>query len=663
MRPLRFGIRFLLAPVVCLATLAARDLPPQNPPGTSVQTDAATPGSGLGLLMGTVVDPLTDQPVPGSLVMLGGGITPMGSAISPQFFQETLSSGNRLVLTDGQGRFMFSDLPKGTYTISVSKAGYTNGAYGRRRPLGPPQVLPLADGERIGDLKVPIWKNATITGAVTDESGDPIVEGPVEVLLWTLVAGRRKLSLTEITKTDDRGFYRVTSLTPGEYVVAVPSTQMSAPESIVDLVRQAQAAPPGAPSDYLRELASSGTNSAVALGRSGGLSIGGLAFQSLSGSRFGATGTVPTPPPAADGRLFVYPTEYYAAAMTAAQATAITLRSGEDRGGVDLQLKLVPTSRVSGTVTGPDGPASVGLSLVPNTEDLSTDMGFETAATVSDATGRFTFLGVPAGQYTLRVNKVPPAPMRGAAPFSLTGPTLWATLPISVDASDVQDVAVTLRTGFHLAGRLAFDDPARQPTPELVQRMLATFESADGRPFASPFLGRSQFSADGQFSSAQLPPGQYYLRVNNLPAGWTLKGAMFEGHDISDVPLSLDHDVSEVVVTLTDHPCGLNGRVQGLSGARDAGATVLLFPSERVAWIDYGSNPRRLRSIRTDKDGAFQTTGLPAGDYLVAAIADETAVNWQDPRILQALVRVATPVKLGDGETRSVELHTVVPPR
>jgi hypothetical protein len=662
MRPLRFRIRFLLAPIVLLATLDARDQPQQNPPGLSPQTDAAAPGSGL--LMGTVVDPLTDQPVPGSLVMLGGGITPMGSLISPQFYQETLNSGNRLVLTDGQGRFVFSDLPKGTYTISVSKAGYTNGAYGRRRPLGPPQMLPLAEGERIGDLKVPIWKNATITGTVTDEAGEPVVEGPVEVLMWTLAAGRRNLAVSAFTKTDDRGSYRVASLTPGEYVVAVPSTQMSAPESVVDMVRQAQAAPPGAPSDYLRELVSGGGNSAVALGRSGAFSIGGLAFQSMSGSRFGGPpGTVPAPTPAADGRIFVYPTQYYAAAMTAAQATAITLRSGEDRGGVDLQLKLVPTSRVSGTVTGPDGPASVGLSLVPNSDDLWSDIGLATAATVSDAAGRFTFLGVPAGQYVLRVTKVPPAPMRGAAPFSLTGPTLWATLPISVDASDVQDVAVTLRTGFRVSGRLAFDEPAREPTPDVVQRIIATFDSADGRSLASPFIGRSPLGADGQFSSAQLPLGRYYLRVNNLPAGWTLKSAMFEGRDVSDVPLSLDHDASGVVVTLTDRPCNLNGRVQGLSGARDAGATVLVFPADGAAWIDYGINPRRLRSIRTDKDGAFQAGGLPAGDYLVIAIADEAAVNWQDPRTLQALVRLATPVKLGDGETRSLELRTVVPSR
>jgi hypothetical protein len=49
-----------------------------------------------------------------------------------------------------------------------------------------------------------------------------------------------------------------------------------------------------------------------------------------------------------------------------AQAQIITVGSGEDRAGLDLQMRLVPGSRVSGTLTGPDGPvANIGLKLVP----------------------------------------------------------------------------------------------------------------------------------------------------------------------------------------------------------------------------------------------------------------------------------------------------------
>ena len=75
----------------------------------------------------------------------------------------------------------------------------------------------------------------------------------------------------------------------------------------------------------------------------------------------------------------------------------ITIASGEERAGVDLQMHLVATSRVSGTLLGPDGPAfNMGLRLVPaDARDLASENGYETATTVTDAAGQFTFLGVP----------------------------------------------------------------------------------------------------------------------------------------------------------------------------------------------------------------------------------------------------------------------------
>src|SRR6185503_13030029 len=110
-----------------------------------------TPARGTGVLMGVIVDALDNRPVADAEVKLGGA-TP----VVP----------NTQQLTDAEGHFVFLDLPKGTYTITATKAGYADGAVGRRRPSGLTQVLTLADGERIGDLKVPIWKYGAITGTI-----------------------------------------------------------------------------------------------------------------------------------------------------------------------------------------------------------------------------------------------------------------------------------------------------------------------------------------------------------------------------------------------------------------------------------------------------------------------------------------------------------------
>lgn len=619
-------------------------------------------GAPTGLLMGVVVDAIDDSPVPHAEVTLGGA--PPGVGTAPR-------------LTDAQGRFVFMDLPKGTYTVTVTKPGYVPGALGRRWPSGASQPITLADSERVGDLRIPLWRFATIAGRAVDETGEPLVGIAVQVLSRSIVAGKPKLTPGVTARTDDRGMYRLASLPPGDYVVAVPSTQTSAPQSVVDLYRQrgrGATLKPGE-SDLTRDLGFSGVGSALLqLDREAGATVGTTAFVSSGGGmRAGIT-----PMPSADGHISVYPTRYYSAAATAAEAMLVTVQSGEERSAVDLQLVLVGTSIVSGVVTGPDGPMVAALSLVPDSDDLSTDAGFETATTLSDQAGRFTFLGVPQGRHLLRAiwlsvpvggggsrGAPPPTPPgREAAPLpprpALGGFTLWATQTIAVGESGIRDLAVTLTPGFRIGGQAEFAGAAAPPTPAELRRMSVTFDPADARPLVSATIGRGQFDDNGYLSSYQLPPGRYYVRLNGAPPGWTFKSAMVNGRDISNVPVMLDRDITTLNIVFTDRPSMLAGQVHDASGGADGSATVLVFPADTTGWVDYGSAPRRLRAIRVGRDGHYQTTGLPAGEYMVVAVSDESTANWQDPIMLKALTRLATRVELADGESRSQLLRTAV---
>ncbi len=617
-----------------------------------------------GLLMGVVVDALDDRPVPHSEVTLGG---------APPTTQNTR------VLTDAEGRFVFMDLPAATYTLTATKNGYAEGALGRRRPLGPSQSVTLAAAQRVGDLTIPVWKFAAISGRVTDEVGEPMVGIAVRVLARTIVAGKQKLTPGATVRTDDRGEYRIASLTPGAYAVVVPATQTSAPQSVVDLFIQGRRGPrnPGDP-DISRDLSYNGAIEAFyQFERNTGSRIGTSAFIS-SGDRSRA-GVAPMP--SGDGRMYVYPTVYHPAMSAAADASLVTVQSGEERLGVDVQVALVGTSRVSGIVLGPEGPTMAALSLVPDSDDLSTDSTLEVATTVSDASGRFTFFGVPEGRHRLRAfwasvpvggggsrGAPPPRPAGGGAPPTpprpaLGGFTLWATQTIEVGESDIADLPVTLSPGHRIGGRAAFVGDRAQPSSDELRRMSATFDPADARPLVSPVIGRGQFDDEGYLSSYQLPPGRYYVRINGAPPGWTLKSATYNGRDISNVALMLDRDVSGLVVTFTDRPSTLSGQVNNPTGAPDVAATVLVFPADAAAWSDYGGLPRRLRAVRVGLDGHYSTVGLPPGDYLVVAVADEASANWQDPAVLRALARVATSVTLADGESRTVALGTVGVPR
>jgi hypothetical protein len=581
---------------------------------------------------------------------------------------------------------VFADLPTGQYSLQATKPGYSPGGYGRRRPTGAAQLIVVSDNDRIGDLTIPLWKYATLSGTVTDEAGEPVVDVQVRAMRRVYENGRPQYTTAAAgmaATTDDRGMYRLATLIPGDYLIAIGSTQSTMPMSTVEAARKAAAN--GTSTDFARELSASGgsTLTAVGLGAlASGVAVGDQFFQSSAFSS-----RVATPPaPGADGRLFVYPMQFYPSATGSAQATVIPVKSGEDRVGIDLQLKPVATSRIAGTVTGPNGPVPhMGLSLIPATTTLISDAFFESATTVTDARGAFVFLGVPSGQYVLRALKMPPRPatpssglttviqtgsstvFTGSTPSEAAptapqipqGPTLWANVPVAVDRTDVTGVAVTLQTGFHVGGRLVFDGTAEKPAPDALRRILVLFEPLDDRSSANSTVTRAAIDATGKLSSYELPPGKYYVRVSGTMPGWTFKGAMVGGRDVADEPLDLKgSDVPDLALTFTDHPAVLRGQVRATGGAPDTAALVLVFPVT-AASPDFAGAPRRVRSTRVTRSGTYTLNGLPAGDYLVVAVTDESAADFPSATLIRSLARLATRLKVVDGETAQ-DLTTVV---
>jgi len=342
---------------------------------------------------------------------------------------------------------------------------------------------------------------------------------------------------------------------------------------------------------------------------------------------------------------------------------------------------------------------SVAVRLVPGgTDDPSTDAGFETATTTTTASGAFMFLAVPPGQYTVSVLRIPPATaaspasrpeinmiqngsggmassigsmtmdmMMPAAPAIPTAPTLWAMLPVSVGEADVVGMAVPLRAGFRISGRLAFDGTGTPPAISQFRRIPVLIDRAGangGVPGAAAALsgGRGdggQFDDTGRFSTYGLVPGKYFVRVPFSVAGWTLKSATLGGRDLADVPLTIENsDVSGIVLTFSDRVAELSGSVQNDQGRPDAEASVLVFPSDSSSWIDFGSSPRRIRSVHTGKDGRYKIPCLPPGDYLAAALRGDAATDWQNPTFLEAVSRAATRITIADGEKKAQDLRT-----
>jgi hypothetical protein len=82
---------------------------------------------------------------------------------------------------------------------------------------------------------------------------------------------------------------------------------------------------------------------------------------------------------------------------------------------------------------------------------------------------------------------------------------------------------------------------------------------------------------------------------------------------------------------------------------------AVVFPEEREKW----TAQRFISAGRPDQQGAFKIGGLPSGRYLVAAVDYlETGAEF-DPQVLERLRNVATPVVVGEGESKAVNLKLI----
>src|SRR5688572_24664600 len=182
----------------------------------SGMTVPAPPVFGTGVISGVVTDATTGLPIEGVLVQLSGG--------------RPVAGGRPQQMTDGRGRFLFTHLgPFGDYTVSAAKLGHLDGGYKRSPGSTASPRITLRDGEWLPKADVQLWRTASITGTVMDDQGDPVVGVPVRALVKVRVAGRVKNAAGPSTHTDDRGVYRLAGLSPGEYIIHVPSVQVTIP--------------------------------------------------------------------------------------------------------------------------------------------------------------------------------------------------------------------------------------------------------------------------------------------------------------------------------------------------------------------------------------------------------------------------------------------------
>ena len=562
-------------------------------PAVSAQTrDAARPGSGTAIISGIVVsDDAEARPVRKARVTCGG----------------TGVQGHTTI-TDDKGRFSFSGLAPGRYTVTASKEAWITAAYGAKRPLGPGSAVPVAAGET-SDIILRLPRGSVITGTLIDHNGQPAAGVVVRPFRYIIANGERRLAPSSSAMTDDRGTYRIYGLAPGDYVVG-------------------------------------------ATGRTGPINLQGseLRLTTEMDVRHATAATPQTPPPE---RGVAFAQTYYPGTTVATQASVVSLATGEQREGIDFTLQLVPTARVEGTVMLPGGAAPVGtqIDLIAHVQAVpgSPMEALRTGRVAPD--GSFSFADISPGQYSLlaRASRPTTSADGSAGPPQL----VWAATTVNVDGEHIAGLNLALEPGMTIAGRVRFEGALAPPSD--LGAVRVTLQPAQREPAVSFTPPAATVSPDGSFTIAGVIPGRYRLTASfpgsGRPGNWTLRSSSVNGQDSLDVPFVVapGQHATDASIAFTDRLAQLSGAVQSAAGAPVNAFTVILFPADQALWLPQS---RRIQAQRPAADGAFTFRNLPAGDYLIAAIDDVEPNEWFDPSFLQRLMPTAMKIAIAEGEQK-----------
>jgi len=501
----------------------------------------------------------------------------------------------RLMLTDADGRYEFADLPAGRYSITASKLTFVTWSYGQTQAS---------------------------------------VQGPN-------VQGRLTLADNQAADNIDIRLPRggvITGRIADEFGDAVPNARVMLMRQQFRLgQRTLVPAGNGASTNDIGEYRmfgiAPGQYYVSATPQPGGIVAGPAA--PLAGALEG--------PEARNG----YAPTFFPGTADGSAAQRLTLGFGQTLSEVNIGLLATRMATISGTAIDPQGRPIGGFIQIISRGGIN-GIGGPGGAVRAD--GTFSIANVSPGSYILRANLQGPP----SSPGVFTGPPEFALAYVTVNGEDVTGVQLTRVVPVSITGRVSFDDQAAAQSVRASTVRVATLASTVGDAGLGVGSGGNALPVKDDFSfDLKTTPGQMGIRA--VAAGWQVKSIRVNGTDVTDTELDVGgQGVSGVEIEMTNRLQELSGAVTDGDGKMVTDYAVVIFAQDRSRWAApfnrYGATGR------PGADGHFKVATLPAGDYYAIALDHSDAIEGQDPEFLETLSRLASPVSLGQGDSRTLEL-------
>ncbi len=134
------------------------------------------------------------------------------------------------LMTGNDGRFQFTNVPVGKYSLLAQSHGLTQGYRGDEQYSTGIVVGPGIDSEHITFVLSP---PASISGTVIDEEGEPVRNARVLLFHKGVFSGKSEITMRQQVDTGSSGNFHFGSLRAGTYFVGVSARPWYAPNGLI----------------------------------------------------------------------------------------------------------------------------------------------------------------------------------------------------------------------------------------------------------------------------------------------------------------------------------------------------------------------------------------------------------------------------------------------